>query len=164
MLAVTTSMSNQEAEVPSKGSVYLARSTLFHQGVLYNVLPSDLTNERAFAGQRCKLFRGDVVLEEYMNMSESSIMANVPKYVLKFQWCRGSRKTFCKTGVVDNVHKWNETIGEWADRYRVMMQCSENRYVLLELRFIDGVEDRRFRDVLCRISEEFEILAEMMGD
>lgn len=150
--------------MPSKSSIYLARSTMFHNGVLYNVLPSDLTSESAFAAQRCKLFRGNVVLEEYLNMTASSSMRNVPRYVLKFQWCQNSSKTFCRTGVVDNVHKWTETIGEWVDRYRVMMQCSENRYVLLELRFTESVEDRRFRDVVCRISEEFEILAEMMGD
>ena len=44
------------------------------------------------------------------------------------------------------------------------MQCSKNRYVLLELKFVDSGEDRRFKDLIFRMSDEFEILAELMWD
>lgn len=170
MSAIATSICDREI-VSSKSSssmqfsaLILARSNRYHECSLYNVLPSDLTNESAFAGERCKLFTGDVVLEEYI-MNGSS----VPRYMLKFEWNKRTRRSkrdvFCQTELIDNVHKWNETITEWSsERFRIMMQCSDDRYVLLELQICDTIEDRKFRDILCRISEEFEIWAEVMGD
>lgn len=150
-------MSKRLRSVPS--NLLLARSSRYKKCALFNVVPSDLTNESAFAGERCRLFYGDVVLEEYIENGSS-----IPRYMIKFEWGR-KNKVFCQTEIMDNVHKWNETISEWSvEKFRIMMQCSEERYILLELEICDINEDRKFRDILCRISEEFEILAEIMGD
>lgn len=168
MLVVSSMSSGQEAATTKSLSLVpstfvLARSSRYHKCALFNVLPSDLTNESAFAGEKCRLFYGDVVLDEYIENGSS-----VPRYMLKFEWDRGGsrrRNMFCQTEIMDNVHKWNETISEWSsERCRIMMQCSDDRYILLELQICETNEERKFRDMLCRISEEFEIWAEIMGD
>ncbi|GAV46917.1 hypothetical protein ZYGR_0A05150 [Zygosaccharomyces rouxii] len=168
MLAVSSMSSSRETATTKSSSLIpstfiLARSSRYHKCALFNVLPSDLTNESAFAGEKCRLFYGDVVLDEYIENGSS-----ISRYILKFEWNRGGsrrRNVFCHTEVMDNVHKWNETITEWSsERFRIMMQCSDDRYILLELQICETSEDRKFRDVLCSISEEFEIWAELMDD
>lgn len=139
-----------------------ARTREFSSASLYNVLPSTLTSEKASNSRQCKLFQGTVFVEELLNVNEMGDVDHVPSYQLKFGW--DLNKLFCETEIVDNIHKMNEVVKTWGKRFRVMMQCSMNRYVLLELKFRDFDEERGFRDLICRINDEFEILAELMWD
>lgn len=151
---------NVVAGVDSMKRSLRARTRKFKSGSLYNVVPLALKN----GCENCKLFEGDVFVEEFLNINESGNVDHVPSYQLKFGWDRKRDNYFCETEVIDNIHKLNEVVKNWADCFRIMMQCSMNRYILLELKFSDSIEDRRFRDLIFRIREEFEILAELMWD
>lgn len=141
-----------------------AHTRQFASAYLYNVLPSDLTSDRVSNSKPCKLFQGEVFVEELLNVNEMGNVDHVPSYQFKFGWIGHLDKLFCETEIIDNIHKMNEVIKTWANSFRIMMQCSGNRYILLELKFKDSNEDRGFRDLFCRISDEFEILAELMWD
>lgn len=152
------------ADVGSMRRSLKARTRKFKSGSLYNVLPLALKNDISYGCENCKLFEGDIFVEEYLNINEAGNVDQVPSYQLKFGWDRSPDKRFCETEVIDNIHKLNEVVKNWANCFRIMMQCSMNRYILLELKFSDSIEDRRFRDLIFRIREEFEILAELMWD
>lgn len=139
-----------------------ARTRQFTSAFLYNVPPSALTSEKSSSIKQCKLFQGTVFVEELLNVNEMGNVDHVPSYQFRFGW--EPDKLFCETEIVDNIHKMNEVVKTWGKRFRIMMQCSMNRYVLLELKFRDSNEDRGFRDLICRINDEFEILAELMWD
>lgn len=141
-----------------------AHTRQFKSAFLYNVLPSDLTNDRVSKMKPCKLFQGDVFVEELLNVNEMGDVDHVPSYQFKFGWANHPDKLFCETEIIDNIHKLDEVIKSWGSSFRIMMRCSQNRYVLLELRIKDSGEERGFRDLVCRISDEFEILAELMWD
>lgn len=141
-----------------------AHTRQFSSAYLYNVLPSDLTSDRVSNLRPCKLFHGDVFVEELLNVNEMGNVDHVPSYQFKFGWSNHLDKLFCETEIIDNIHKMNEVIKTWGNSFRIIMQCSQNRYVLLELKIKDSNEDRGFRDLVCRISDEFEILAELMWD
>lgn len=138
-----------------------ARTRQFTGVVLYNVPPSALTGEKS-SSKQCKLFQGSVFVEELLNVNEVGSVDPVPSYQFRFGW--RPDKLFCETEIIDNIHKMNEVIKTWGDSFRVMMQCSMNRYVLLELKFRDFDQERGFRDLVCRMNDEFEILAELMWD
>ncbi|QLL34869.1 hypothetical protein HG536_0H02440 [Torulaspora globosa] len=164
MSTVTASITDcggSSATSKSKRTVK-ARTRQFTSAFLYNVPPSALTGEKSNNCKQCKLFQGTVFVEELLNVNEVGSVDHVPSYQFRFGW--RPDKLFCETEIIDNIHKMNEVIKTWGDCFRVMMQCSMNRYVLLELKFRDFDQERGFRDLVCRINDEFEILAELMWD
>ncbi|QLQ81986.1 hypothetical protein HG537_0G02400 [Torulaspora globosa] len=160
MSTVTASITDCEGSSATNNSKRIVRARRqFTSAILYNVPPSALTDEKC---KQCQLFQGLVFVEELLNVNEVGSIDQVPSYQFKFGW--RPEKLFCETEIIDNIHKMNEVIKTWGDSFRVMMQCSMNRYVLLELKFMDFDQERGFRDLVCRVNDEFEILAELMWD
>ncbi|QLG74068.1 hypothetical protein HG535_0F05800 [Zygotorulaspora mrakii] len=165
MSTATLSLLDEESfsGLNPKSRTIKARTHIFRNAVLFNVLPSNVISDTSSC-EYCRLFSGEVYVEEFLNIHESGSVDQVPSYKLRFGWKYSSNEFFCQTEKIDNIHKLNEVITKWSVWHRIMMQCSGNRYVLLELQFDDMEEDRRFRDLVFRISDEFEILAELMWD
>lgn len=134
---------------------------VFHTASLYNVLPpsSSLSWE-----PQCKLFEGQLSLEELItcgNSTPSRSDDDMPHYQLNFQWNESEAK-FCNTQVIKSLGQLNETIEKKDRWFRITMSCCGCK-VPLELRIENAIEDQRFRDMLFRIREEYEMIDEMIG-
>ncbi|CCE64970.1 hypothetical protein TPHA_0J01490 [Tetrapisispora phaffii CBS 4417] len=135
---------------------------------LYNVLPfpSAVTQRPEDIGS-VRLFAGDLYLQELFETSnENRDMTH--KFQLNFIWNKSDCAlmnqdvlTFCSTDIISDYESMAKNIVAKRSFYQIRMNCDLNVKILLELRFIDVAEMRKFRDVIFRINEEFEILADM---
>ncbi|SCV04796.1 LAMI_0H19240g1_1 [Lachancea mirantina] len=136
----------------------VSRNQTFQPVSLYNALPP--TSSLAWEPQ-CKLFDGLMCVSEILSKSDE-----MPWYQLKFKWDEGlsSDFLFSSTDIIKNTAQFEETITKREQWYKVKMKCSKRRYVALELRIDDATEEQRFKDLLFRIREEYEMIDELTGE
>ncbi|SCU77586.1 LADA_0A01200g1_1 [Lachancea dasiensis] len=141
--------------------IIVCRKQLFGSLGLYNVVPRNLSGGWE---PQVRLFEGQMCVCELMSKND-----DLPWYRLVFEWkdhegvvTSSEARFFCQTIIMKGTQHLVETVYNNGEYYEILMECSNGNMVTLELRISDPREDQKFRDLLFRIREEYEMIDEMM--
>lgn len=143
--------------------VLVCRKQLFGTASLHNIVPSELSHGWE---PQVELFEGLICVCELMSKND-----DIPWYRIVFEWQdgggekrQGQVKFFGQTAIMKGTIDLNKTVKNREEWFEILMECSDQRSVALELRIKDIREDQNFRDLLFRIREEYEMIDEMIGE
>ncbi|SCV06192.1 LANO_0H24124g1_1 [Lachancea nothofagi CBS 11611] len=142
----------------SQGIIVCRKQTFGSLG-LHNILP------RSSSGgwePQVKVFDGRMCVCELMSKID-----DLPWYRIVFEWTNDDagdkQRFFSHTMIMKGTRDLNKTVQTCGEYFEVLMECSNEKWVALELRIADMREDQKFRDLLFRIREEYEMIDELMG-
>ncbi|SCU85380.1 LAME_0D01134g1_1 [Lachancea meyersii CBS 8951] len=134
----------------------------FNTSELYNVLPRGYSNGWE---PQVRLFEGCMRVCELMSKTD-----DLPWYRIVFAWGDGKetdtnddKRFFTQTVIMRGTRDLNKTIQSTGEFFEILVKCTDDTLVALELRIRDPQEEQNFRDLLFRIREEYEMIDEMLG-
>lgn len=124
-----------------------------------------------------EIFNGALIVKEFLsspsNSAESaddeiSYSMAMPRSSLIFEFVYdldgNNPIEFCQSNVIDNLHKFQEFIGDSKaggfSSYSIMVEIMNMR-IPLTLEINDEVDYRKFKDLLVRLKDEFELIEDM---
>ncbi|GMM41491.1 hypothetical protein FOG51_02927 [Hanseniaspora uvarum] len=124
-----------------------------------------------------EIFNGTLVIKEFLTSptstndnadDELNYSMAMPRSSLLFEFVydfnSDSPIEFCNSNVIDNLHKFREFIreseGEASLSYDIMVEIMNMR-IPLTLKINDELDNRKVKDLLVRLKDEFELIEDM---
>ena len=148
---------------------------LFKDTTLFTVPPplkdDTILNERPAIQE---IFNGTLIIKEFLttpsnnDTEDDEINYSMPRSSLLFEFVYDFNSDnaieFCHSQVVDNLHKFQEFIreSEGGNRlsYGIMVEIMNMR-IPLTLKINDELDNRKLKDLLVRLKDEFELIEDM---
>ncbi|KAL6931821.1 uncharacterized protein HGUI_02066 [Hanseniaspora guilliermondii] len=151
---------------------------LFKDTSLFTVPPplkdDNILNERPIIQE---IFNGALIVKEFLSSPGTSTASvddeinysmTMPRSSLLFEFVydldSNNPIEFCHSNVIDNLHKFQEFIGDSDvgshSTYSIMVEIMNMR-IPLTLNINNDIDNRKFKDLLVRLKDEFELIEDM---
>lgn len=124
-----------------------------------------------------EIFNGALIVKEFLSSPGNSTASaddeinysmTMPRSSLIFEFVydldTDSPIEFCQSNVIDNLHKFQEFIGDseagGSASYSIMVEIMNMR-IPLTLEINNELDNRKFKDLLVRLKDEFELIEDM---
>lgn len=148
------------------GNLLTTHQRIIESCSLYNILPRGMA--RAWEPQNL-LWKGTLVLDELILVCDDGEMDRMPRYRFKFLTDKeegvdkeagdDTKRLFCETEVIASLQDLYRVIQKKGSWFQIAMLCEgQKRYqIALELRIKDSYHAQQFKDIILRITDEYEI-------